>query len=105
MGMLKRLKRQFLHRPSSPTVTPDSPQTLPFGICPAPLPSSNLSPLPQPTPRSAVSNVWEGTKTMLRLVKESTDAFPPLKSTAAGLIGLIDLIEVDFSFFMLNITT
>jgi len=48
----------------------------------------------QSVPRSALNNAWEGTKAILRLVRESADAFPPLKSTAAGLIGLIDLIEV-----------
>jgi hypothetical protein len=39
----------------------------------------------------------EASKTILRLVKESADAFPPLKSTAGGLLGLIDLLEVRLS--------
>jgi hypothetical protein len=43
------------------------------------------------------STIWEGSKTTLRLVKESADAFPPLKSTVGGLLGLIDLFEVSLS--------
>jgi hypothetical protein len=45
-------------------------------------------------PQSAKNIAWEGIKTTLRVVKESGDAFPPLKSTAGGLLALIDLFEV-----------
>ena len=41
-----------------------------------------------------VSIGFQGVKTTLRLVERATDAFPPLKSTAAGLLGVIDILEV-----------
>jgi hypothetical protein len=37
---------------------------------------------------------FDGFKTVLRLIERGTDVFPPLKSTAACLLGLIDLVEV-----------
>ena len=37
---------------------------------------------------------FQGIKTTLRLVERATDVFPPLKSTAAGLLGVIDIVEV-----------
>ena len=37
---------------------------------------------------------FQGVKTTLRLVERATDAFPPLKSTVAGLLGVIDIVEV-----------
>lgn len=37
---------------------------------------------------------FNGFKTVLRLIERGTDIFPPLKSTAACLLGLIDLVEV-----------
>ena len=92
MNMLKRLKRLILrrHRDSSQT-TPSQDVNSPFW--------------PQSTPWGAWENAWEGTKTILRLVRDSADVFPPLKSTAGGLIGLIDLIEVhplSISLLILN---
>jgi len=33
-------------------------------------------------------------KTVLTAVREAADAFPPLKSVAGGLLGLIDIVEV-----------
>jgi hypothetical protein len=40
------------------------------------------------------STVYQGVKTSLQLVERATDAFPPLKSTVAGLLGVIDIVEV-----------
>ncbi len=60
----------------------------------APPPSTTPPPPPAVPSSSTISTVWEGAKTILRLVKEAADAFPPLKSTAGGLLGLIDLFEV-----------
>ena len=41
---------------------------------------------------------FQGVKTTLRLVERATDVFPPLKSTVAGLLGVIDIVEVcDFN--------
>jgi hypothetical protein len=50
---------------------------------------------------NSISNIaavgFEGCKTVLRLIERGTDIFPPLKSTAACLLGLIDIVEVCFS--------
>ena len=43
---------------------------------------------------SLVSTGFQGLKTMLKLIERAGDAFPPLKSTVGGLLGLIDLMEV-----------
>ena len=43
---------------------------------------------------------FQGVKTTLRFVERATDVFPPLKSTAAGLLGIIDIVEV--CIFQLN---
>ena len=41
---------------------------------------------------------FQGVKTTLRLIERATDVFPPLKSTVAGLLGVIDIVEVcDFN--------
>ena len=37
---------------------------------------------------------FQGVKTTLRLVERTADVFPPLKSTVAGLLGVIDIVEV-----------
>jgi hypothetical protein len=43
---------------------------------------------------------FQGFKTVLTAVREAGDAFPPLKSVAGGLLGLIDIVEVrDFDRF------
>jgi hypothetical protein len=42
----------------------------------------------------AASTGFEGLKTILRLVERATDVFPPLKSAVAGLLGVIDIVEV-----------
>jgi hypothetical protein len=57
-------------------------------------PAAITQPQPEMEKAGIASTIWEGSKTTLRLVKESADAFPPLKSTAGGLLGLIDLFEV-----------
>jgi hypothetical protein len=44
---------------------------------------------------------FQGFKMVLRAVREAADAFPPLKSVAGGLLGLIDIVEVrDFIVFL-----
>ena len=48
------------------------------------------------------STIFQGVKTTLRLVERTADAFPPLKSTVAGLLGVIDIVEVrDFQLSVL----
>jgi hypothetical protein len=37
---------------------------------------------------------FQGLKTTLRLVERVSDVFPPLKSAAAGLLGVIDIVGV-----------
>ncbi|KAB5592222.1 Vegetative incompatibility protein HET-E-1 [Ceratobasidium theobromae] len=60
---------------------------------------------PEPTPRlpkqrpnapppKAVKTVWSTLETALRLLERSSDAFPPLKSAVAGVVGCIDLVQV-----------
>lgn len=64
-------------------------------------PTSTPAVIHQQTPKqpSQTSSgvVWEGVKTTLRLVRDATDVFPPLKSTSAGLLAIIDLFEVGLS--------
>jgi len=44
---------------------------------------------------------FQGLKTTLRLVERASDVFPPLKSTVAGLLGVIDIVEVrDFQLML-----
>jgi hypothetical protein len=40
------------------------------------------------------STVFQGVKTTLQLVGNVADAFPPLKLTVAGLLGVINIVEV-----------
>ena len=119
----KRLKdrppggfKHFLHslvpgRSSrAPTSDPQASST-PFDPNPNPIhgipdtqplnsPSSNIYPsiVIQPAgdedPGGKASTVFQGVKTTLRLVERAADAFPPLKSTVAGLLGVIDIVEV-----------
>jgi hypothetical protein len=37
---------------------------------------------------------FEGLKTTLRVLKESSDAFPPLKAAVGGLLACMDTVEV-----------
>jgi hypothetical protein len=37
---------------------------------------------------------FQGVKTTLQLIERTTDVFPPLKSTVAGLLGVVDIVEV-----------
>jgi hypothetical protein len=49
---------------------------------------------------------FQGLKTTLRLVERATDVFPPLKSTVAGLLGVIDIVEVrDFQLSVVMVLT
>jgi hypothetical protein len=55
---------------------------------------------PQPTthveyqPPRLASKVYEDVKTTLRKIVDISDVFPPLKSTAAGLLAICDTIDV-----------
>jgi hypothetical protein len=44
---------------------------------------------------------FQGLKTTLRLVERASDVFTPLKSAVAGLLGVIDIVEVrDFQLML-----
>ena len=58
---------------------------------------------PRPTADLASADFAElqGEKATLQLVERATDVFPPLKSTVAGLLGVIDIMEVrDFQLIL-----
>jgi len=57
--------------------------------------SSNVDP-------TSVTVAWEGVKTALVLLKESSDWFPPLKSATGGLLALVDATEVSETIFPLS---
>jgi hypothetical protein len=40
------------------------------------------------------SVAFQGFKTVLTLIRESADVFPPLKSVAGGILALVDVLEV-----------
>jgi hypothetical protein len=66
-------------------------------------PRANASPslnAPRPT-TSAFQNAkevgsvaWTGLETALRVLKESSDVFPPLKSAVSGLLACLDILQV-----------
>jgi len=58
--------------------------------------SSNVGP-------TSVSVAWEGVKTALVPLKESSDWFPPLKSATGGLLAFIDATEVSKMNFPLSL--
>ncbi|KAF9528032.1 hypothetical protein CPB83DRAFT_855213 [Crepidotus variabilis] len=43
--------------------------------------------------KGAFGLAWDGLDTALRLLKESSDAFPPLKTAVGGIVALIDLVQ------------
>ena len=96
-----RSKSPLPNRPITPTLDPQASST-PVGPDPTqPLnsPSSNIysSIVVQPAGSEdsrGKATVFQGVKTTLRLVERAADTFPPLKSTAAGLLGVIDIVEV-----------
>ena len=97
-----------------PTLDPQASST-PVGPDPTPIPGF---PDTQPLNSPSLSNVYpsivinpagdeapgrmadlasagfQGVKTTLRLIERATGVFPPLKSTAAGLLGVIGIVEV-----------
>jgi len=50
--------------------------------------------------KEVASVAWEGIKTALVLLKESSDWFPPLKSAIGGFLALIDATEVSETTFL-----
>ena len=88
---------------SSTPVGPDSdpihgiPDTQPLNSPSNIYPSIVIEPAGDKAPggkADLASTVFQGVKTTLRLVERAADAFPPLKSTVAGLLGVIDIAEV-----------
>ena len=48
-------------------------------------------------PAAESSKIYEGVKTTLQKIVSVGDAFPPLKSVAAGLLVICDTIDVSLS--------
>ncbi len=63
-------------------------------------PLSPLTPSTESSVKEVASVAWEGVKTALILLKESSDWFPPLKSAIGGFLALIDAIEVSETTFL-----
>jgi hypothetical protein len=53
-----------------------------------------------PVPRSVADVIWAGLNTALCGLKESSDAFPPLKSAVDGLLACIDIFQVSTPVFV-----
>ena len=98
-------------------ITPTLVSSTPVGPDPNPIHGPDTQPLNSPslniypsivepvgdkTPdgkADLASTVFHGVKTTLQLAEKVADAFPPLKSTVSGLLGVIDIVEVcDFQF-------
>jgi hypothetical protein len=83
---------------SSTPVGPDSsPDTQPLNSPSSNIYSSIVKPEEDKGPEGKAdlaSTVFQGVKTTLQLVETVADACPPLKSTIAGLLGVIDIVEV-----------
>ncbi|KAF9556952.1 WD40 repeat-like protein [Agrocybe pediades] len=71
---------------------------------PSPKPSRPTSPTSAKPPtahqapqqhylKDSAKVAWKATETVLRLLKESVDAFPPLKSAVGGLVAFLDLAK------------
>ena len=64
-------------------------------------PSIVINPAEDEAPGMADSAGFQGVKRILELVESVADSFPPLKSTVAGLLGVIDIMEVrDFQLIV-----
>jgi hypothetical protein len=66
------------------------------------VPPSANPPSPPTTVASALGNVkdtgsvaWVGLGSALRVLKESSDVFPPLKSAVSGLLACLDVLQVN----------
>jgi hypothetical protein len=63
--------------------------------------ASPAKPLPPPTTSTfqtandAGTVAWAGLGTALRELKGGSSVFPPLKSTVSGLLGCLDVLQVD----------
>jgi len=63
--------------------------------------SSSTSPI-ESNVKEVASIAWEGVKTALVLLKESSDWFPPLKSATGGFLALVDATEVSGTNLILS---
>jgi hypothetical protein len=53
---------------------------------------------PAKEPSDNLRMTADGAIAILSLVKETTDVFPPLKSAAAIVLGILDSVKVSLSF-------
>ena len=87
----------------TPTIDPQASTPVPISIIPGIpdstpslsdiFPSIVIDPAGDEAP-GRMGARFQGVKTTLRLVERAADAFPPLKSTIGGLLGVIDIVEV-----------
>src|SRR5260221_6532796 len=93
--------------PTISTAAPSSahPQLLQAGssgvVMPAPQVTS-ITPSRDLLSKEVASVAWEGVKTALVLLKESSDWFPPVKSATGIFLAFIDAIEVSRDEFSLD---
>jgi len=57
-------------------------------------PLTQVFPSTESNAREVAGVAWEGVKTALVILKESSDWFPPLKVATGAFVALIDAIEV-----------
>jgi hypothetical protein len=66
------------------------------------IPSSANPPPPTTSAFQAAKEIgsvtWAGLETALRVLKESSDVFPPLKSAVSGLLVCLDVFQVNLAF-------
>ena len=86
-----------IHSHSNPACETPTPQPTMESPSPSVYPTIMVDPA-EDHPPGRLANItsigYHGFKTSLIAVRESADAFPPLKSVAGGLLALIDIVEV-----------
>jgi hypothetical protein len=70
-------------------ITSHSRANVPPSSKPLPSPTSTFE-----TAKDIGSVAWAGLGTALRVLKESSDAFPPLKSAVSGFLACLDVLQV-----------
>src|ERR1700733_9495928 len=87
----------------SSSASPASEETQIHGAHSATSESDQLAEGPSQNFLSTVAEKgWKGLKIALRLLEQSSKAFPPLGMAVSGLIVAIDVIEVNVPFFSQN---
>ena len=74
---------------SSPAAGPHPPIQDPFQVIVNPSGDTSLN-----RTADSIGVAYQGVKAALRLVERASDVFPLLKSSVAGVLGIVDTIEV-----------